>query len=371
MSTTYKHASGVDYANMDAGKRENVRVAVGTLAHAKNLEEMGWDVLQWTYGESVQLARHLESDIVMAFVTEGLGTKYKVAQDPQLREYYRTTFYDWMGWDNAFTAILDLTASGAVPLFYQQHIAMAEGDHLKDSNGHDLRQGTANACKACGFAWLGGETCELDCTIQPGQIELSGSCQGQVPPGMLIHPDELRHGLRIILLGSSGPHMNGYTKLRALAETLPQRYLTPVGDRTFGHRILQRCANYFPYIRQCQKSGIKLYACINISGHGFAKILRANVDLTYQIDALFEENVLWKFIRDNTQLDDRELYQAFNMGAGLALLMESKDVKKAEMIARMLAIPFLDAGCTKKGSRRVIIKPLCDVEYTPADLNIR
>ena len=359
--------SGLDYSDLDPFKKSAQRAALET---AQNLGLLGCEDLAWSRGESCYLFKHVRTGLILGFVIEGLGTKNLVAEDQELRKALGKTFYYGIAQCNAAMVFNDMVTSGALPIVYALHPALEDGKHLSGQNGADLIAGTRDACHEVGCAWGPGETPGLKGLIVPGTMCLSGSAIGIVSkPEYLINPQNLRPGLRIVLFGSSGVHANGYTLCRRIKTTLPQGYLTPIGRNlpTYGEALLEPTLIYAELINACQIAGIRIFYAINITGHGWRKLMRANQPLTYFIDKIPTPQPIFDFIQGNGPVTIREMYQTFNMGAGFALYVNPADVPQLLEIGEQLNLKPIDAGEIKEGPRQVIIDPI-DETYTELDL---
>lgn len=362
---TYE-GSGVNYADLDPFKREAMAAAATTVS---NMERRGFEEIGWSRGESCYLFRHKKTGLILAFVIEGLGSANKVAEDPALRDMFKKTFYHEMAITNAAMNFNDMITVGALPVVFALHPAVESGAHLGGQNGTDLIDGTVKAATSAGCTLGPGETPGLRDIIVPGTMCLSGACVGIVnEPAHLMSSDAMRAGLRIILLASTGLHGNGYTLCRRLAARLPHGYLTDIGDGIlFGEALMNPTRLYVGFTEACQRNGTELVYGVNITGHGWRKLMRARKSLTYVIDRTPEIPPLFRFIMEQGPVELREMYGTFNMGAGYAVFVEPKFAESAIHIAHSLGIDAIDAGPVVDGDRKVVIRPH-GLEYTELDL---
>src|SRR5262249_47981638 len=145
----------------------------------------------------------------------------------------------------------------------------------------DLVRGWTEACTEAEATWGGGETPALAGVIAPDTIDLGGACVGVVKPkSRLVLGDRLVAGHAIVLLASSGIHATGLTLARALAARLPQGYATDVGDGTpYGDALLTPTVLYPRVVRALFEAGIDVHYLVNVTGHGWRKLMRARRDL--------------------------------------------------------------------------------------------
>lgn len=362
---TYE-GSGVDYNALDPFKREAMAAAATT---RQNMEALGFRELEWSRGESAYLFQHQATGLTLAFVIEGLGTKNLVAEDPDLRTQCGRTFYDHVAICNMAMIKNDMVTVGALPFVFGLHPAVEAGSHLAGANGLDLIAGTARAAMLAGCTFGPGETPGLRGIIVPGTMCLSGAAVGIVrSEAHLMNSQHVRAGLRIVMLASSGAHANGYTLARKIKEKLPNGYLTDIGDgTTYGEALLAPTTIYVAFTRACQDAGIKLVYGVNVTGHGWRKLMRAPQSLTYVVRKVPEMPLLFRFMMEQGPVDLKEMYGTYNMGAGYAVFVQPQDVERVIAVADSVGIPAWDAGEIVPGDRKVVIEPL-GLTFTELDL---
>ena len=120
----------------------------------------------------------------------------------------------------------------------------------------DLARGFAEGCRQAGAVWGGGETPALKGIVDPETIVLAGSAIGRIKPKSNRIVGDVRDGDAIVLLASSGVHTNGLTLCRALADRLPDGYLTKIDDgRTYGEALLDPSVIYVRFIAAVPAGG--------------------------------------------------------------------------------------------------------------------
>src|SRR5213078_933665 len=120
--------------------------------------------------------------------------------------------------------------------------------------------------------------------VNPDTIVLAGSAIGRIRPKALRMTGDVRDGDAIILLASSGVHTNGLSLCRAIAETLPHRYLSRMSDgRTLGEALLDPSVIYVQFITACQNAAIPLHYAAHITGHGWRKLMRLAEPFVYEM----------------------------------------------------------------------------------------
>src|SRR5689334_13395526 len=229
MASLNYEQSGVRYDTLDAFKRACQQAASTT---ASVLATHGLSEPKSIRGESAYLIE--TPDEFLAHVEEGLGTKNLVAD--AMQSLTGRSFYRNIGIDTVATIVNDLITTGALPISVAMHAAVGDGDWFAEARrAEDLANGFAEACKQSGAVWGGGETPALKGIVNPETIVLAGSAIGRISPKSNRITGDVKDGDAIVMLASTGVHTNGLTLCRALADRLPQGYLTPIGDgRPYG-----------------------------------------------------------------------------------------------------------------------------------------
>lgn len=359
-------SAGVDYDKIDALKLLAQRAARAT---AGALGARGASEIEASRGESAYVVE--VNGLLIASITECLGTKALVAD--AVRAITGRTHYDSIAQDTIAMAVNDLITVGATPLSVHAYWAAGGSDWFADAQRmEDLVRGWEAACRACGVSWGGGETPALAGVVEAGRIDLAASCVGIVRSrDYLMLGERLAVGDRIILLASSGIHANGVSLARKLAEQLEEGYATRIGDgRGFGEALLDPTVLYVPVTEALFAAGIVPHYCVNVTGHGWRKLMRHPGDFTYRIHTIPPVPPVLDFIRREAGLDAREAYGSLNMGAGFALYVAAEQAEAAAHIARQAGVDAWIAGVVEEGPRRVVIEPL-GIEYAAQELQLR
>jgi len=355
MSGLSYEQSGVDYDRLDAFKRACQQAAATTTSA---LRSHGLSEPASIRGESAYLMEG--PDEFLAHVEEGLGTKNLVA-DAMLaltgKSYYRN-----IGIDTVATIVNDLVTTGALPVSVAMHAAVGDAEWFAGPGRADeLAAGFAEGCRQAEAVWGGGETPTLRGIVNPETIVLAGSAIGRIKPKANRIGAAVRDGDAIVLLASSGVQTNGLTLCRALADRLPQGYLTPIDDgRTYGEALLDPSVIYVRYVAALQRAGIKPHYAAHITGHGWRKLMRLQEPFVYQMSDVGEVPAVFRFIQRVGPVDIREAYATFNMGAGFAVYVDGADVDRCLALARESGYSAWVGGKVyKQGSRKAVeITPL-------------
>jgi len=233
-----------------------------------------------------------------------------------------------------------------------------------------------------GAGWGGGETPTLKDVIVPGTIVLSGSAMGLVKPKeRLITHEKIKDGDVIVFVESSGIHANGLTMARTIAEKLPDGYLTKIDDgRTYGEALLEPTIIYVRLIESLLNAGIDIHYVVNITGHGWRKLMRAPENFAYVIEHLPRRQAIFDFIREQGPVNDREAYGNLNMGAGLALYLDPKDVQKTASVLidgwagaqyPHIETMMLMAGYIERSDKKKVVILPKNIEFSGEELGVR
>jgi len=360
-------STGVNYEAMDPFKRLGQLTARKT---SSNLERLGMSVVEASRGESAFVWDR--GDHYAASVIEGLGTKNLVAD--ATREITGKTYYDQVAQDTVAMIINDLIVVGAEPEVINMYVGSGASEWFEDlERAEDLIVGWKKACDLAGAAWGGGESPTLKGIIAPNAGEILGSATGIIKPkDRLTLGEKLVAGDRILLVESSGIHANGLTLARSIAEKLPFGYKTELSDGSiYGEALLNPTHIYAALVRNLFEEGIDIHYMVNVTGHGWRKLMRVTQSFSYVIEDIPEPQPIFEFIQKQSGNDDREMYGNFNMGVGFAIFLPGKDVEKARKIARLNhGMEALNAGVVQEGSMEVIIQPK-NLQYSSGTLEVR
>jgi phosphoribosylformylglycinamidine cyclo-ligase len=367
---TYEQA-GVDYGVIDPLKIAAQRAAAAT---ATQLQRHGMHEVNGSRGESAYVIDL--GPFCLASIVECLGSKALVADE--MARLTGITRYDDIAQDTIAMAVNDLITVGATPLVVQAYWAAGGSEWFHDADrAQALVRGWQRACETCGVAWGGGETPALAGIVEAGRIDLAASCVGIVQPkSRLTLGERLGAGDAIVLLAASGIHANGLSLARRIAERLPEGYLTRLpaaGGRpaqTYGDALLAPTPLYSPVTEALHAAGVRVHYAVNVTGHGWRKLLRHPKALTYRIHHVPPVPPVLDFLRREAGHDDREAYATFNMGAGFALYVHADDAARTVSVARTVGHEAWVAGWVEDGVKRLVIEPL-DLTYGEDDLHVR
>ncbi len=277
-------------------------------------------------------------DPVLVSSADGVGTKLKLA--------FQSGRHDTVGQDLVNHCVNDIAVIGARPLFFLDYIG---AEKLEPQVFEQLLRGFAKACKAAGCAIVGGETAQMPGMYHPGEYDLVGTIVGVVDRPKLIDGSRVRAGDVILGLPSNGLHTNGYTLARSVLFDRMQLKLSsklPGIAKTLGDELLRVHRNYQPLLASLPHGLIRGLA--HITGGGLVDNLPRVLPKT--CDAIIDPKswkvpAIFKHIRTGGGVDRAEMYQVFNMGIGMAVIVSATDCERAKELLKARAI-----GRTARGT---------------------
>ena len=258
-------------------------------------------------------------DPVLVASADGVGTKLKIA--------FMTGVHDSIGADLVNHCVNDILVQGARPLFFLDYLATGR---LEPEVAEQIVRGMSRACVENGCALLGGETAEMPGFYASGEYDVAGFIVGVVSRSRIINGERIASGDVLIGLPSSGLHTNGYSLARRIAfDTVGLRVdsLVPELGTTVGEALLRTHRSYLRVISPLLERGwIKGMA--HITGGG----LTENVPRMLPTGCGFSLDrnswtvpALFRWLQKAGELDEPEMFRAFNMGVGLVLACAPAD----------------------------------------------
>ena len=251
---------------------------------------------------------------VLVASADGVGTKLKVAF---LAGMHRT-----IGVDLVNHCVNDILVQGARPLFFLDYLATGR---LAPDVAEEIVQGVSEACLANGCALLGGETAEMPGFYAPGEYDVAGFIVGVVPRARIIDGRSVVPGDTLIALPSSGLHTNGYSLARRIVfdvlKLSVDSHVEELGE-TVGEALLRTHRSYLPLVGPLLEAG-HIKGMAHITGGGITE----NLPRTLPAGCAFSLDrqswtipPLFQWLQRAGQLDDAEMFRAFNMGVGMVLV---------------------------------------------------
>ncbi|MHB1286266.1 MAG: phosphoribosylformylglycinamidine cyclo-ligase [Leptospirales bacterium] len=257
-------------------------------------------------------------DPVLVSGTDGVGTKLKVAQWANL--------YEHLGIDLVAMCANDIAVMGAEPLFFLDYFATGK---LDPEVGKRVFSGIAEGCQQAGAALLGGETAEMPGVYQGSDFDLAGFVVGIADRDRIIDGRAVALGHKIYGLPSTGIHSNGFSLVRKVL--LEEGGIRP-GDRPkwsddldWAHILLTPTRIYVKLILEMIQA-IPVSGLVHVTGGGLTenipRILPSGFSARINPRA-WPKPVVFRQIQEQGKVSTREMFQVFNMGIGLVVLVPS------------------------------------------------
>ncbi|MDQ5854240.1 MAG: phosphoribosylformylglycinamidine cyclo-ligase [Chloroflexota bacterium] len=269
------------------------------------------------------IARHAQSVLVAS--TDSVGTKVLIAR--------AVGRYGSVGEDIVNHCINDILVQGARPLFFLDYIASAR---LEPAEVAEIVGGIAVACREARCALLGGETAQLPDVYLADAFDVAGTVVGIVDRSRLVAGTTIVPGDAVLGLRSTGLHTNGYSLARRVCDPLGYDSRPDELDgATLGDALLAVHRSYLDQIETLWQSGIAVKGMAHITGGGLVEnvprmlppgcgvMLRRG---SWPIPPIFT------FLLGRAGLAEEEAFRVFNMGVGMALVVDRSDVDQVRVL---------------------------------------
>lgn len=275
--------------------------------------------------------------------TDGVGTKIKLAMDMNK--------HDTVGIDCVAMCVNDILCQGARPLFFLDYIATGKLDPDKMA---ELVSGVAEGCKQSNAALIGGETAEMPGIYKEDDYDLAGFAVGLADKDKLITGEKLEEGDIAVGLYSSGVHSNGFSLVRACLDQAGISLDDKFDEITIGEKLLTPTKIYAKEIKELTEN-VEVKAIAHITGGGLyeniPRVLKEDQAVEFDlrdltIDPIFEKIQQWG------NIDTDEMYHTFNMGIGMVVFIDPKDLEKT---LKIVADKGQKVGKIIKGKKNIII----------------
>ncbi len=257
---------------------------------------------------------------VLVSGTDGVGTKIKLAMELDK--------HDTVGIDLVAMCVNDVLCQGAKPLFFLDYIATGS---LKPAKMADLVRGVAEGCSQSECALIGGETAEMPGLYKENDYDLAGFAVGIVDRDKIIDGSGIKEGDVAISLSSSGVHSNGFSLVRAALDMANVKLSDKFEDTTVGERLLVPTRIYEKEISALLKE-VEIKGIAHITGGGLyenvPRMLPENIGIEFDIKES-EIDSVFKAIQKWGNVETKEMFSTFNMGIGMVVVVDAKDVDKS------------------------------------------
>ena len=286
---------------------------------------------------------------VLVSGTDGVGTKLKLA--------FLLDKHDTVGIDCVAMCVNDIICCGAKPLFFLDYIACGKNVPEKIAA---IVSGVAEGCVQAGAALIGGETAEMPGFYPADEYDLAGFSVGVVDKKKIIDHSAMVPGDAIIALPSSGVHSNGFSLVRRVFNVEHCDLRAPIealGGKGLGETLLTPTKIYvkpvLSLLEQVQVKGIS-----HITGGGFYENIPRSIPegLCAKIEkAAVRVLPIFGLIAETGGIPERDMFNTFNMGVGMSIVVPREEADKALSILRAQGEDAYIMGEIARGEEKVVL----------------
>ena len=265
---------------------------------------------------------------VLVSGTDGVGTKLKLA--------FLLDKHDTVGIDCVAMCVNDIICVGAKPLFFLDYIACGKNVPEKIAQ---IVKGVAEGCVQSGAALIGGETAEMPGFYPIDEYDLAGYSTGVVDKSKIIDNKTMKAGDVVIALPSSGVHSNGFSLVRKVFDVENSDITSPIaelGGKSIGETLLTPTKIYVKPVLALLEE-VKVKGISHITGGGFYENIPRSIPdgLGARIsrDAV-RVLPIFDLIAKKGNISEHDMFNTFNMGVGMSIVVSAEDAGKALEILR-------------------------------------
>ena len=261
---------------------------------------------------------------VLVSGTDGVGTKLKLA--------FMMDKHDTVGIDCVAMCANDVACAGAKPLFFLDYVAV--GKNVPERVAQ-IVAGVAEGCVQAGCALIGGETAEMPGFYPEDEYDLAGFTVGAVDKSKILDNSTMQPGDVIIALPSTGVHSNGFSLVRKIfdLENNPNVLKKTFDgmDKTLGEALLAPTKIYVKPVLAVMKE-VTVKGVSHITGGGFYENIPRS--LKAGCCAVIKKSdvrtpVLFDVLAKEGNIPERDMFNTFNMGVGMTVVVDKADADKA------------------------------------------
>lgn len=301
------------------------------------------------FGGLFQLDLSGMKEPVLVSGTDGVGTKLKVAM--------LLDKHDTIGIDAVAMCVNDIICCGAKPLYFLDYIAIGKNIPEKVAQ---IVKGVADGCVMAGCALVGGETAEHPGMMAEDEYDIAGYSTGIVDKSKIIDNSKIKAGDTVIGLASTGVHSNGFSLVRKVFNINEQKVksFVPELGMSLGEALLTPTKIYVKSVLDLI-SKVEVKGISHITGGGFyenlPRILPDGIGAkikkgSYPVPPIFD------LIQKEGNIPEHDMYNTFNMGVGMAIVVDSSNAAKAVEILKENGENAFIIGETVESSDGVIFE---------------
>ena len=271
-----------------------------------------------SFGGLFELPKGIKNPVLVSG-TDGVGTKLQIA--------FMMKRHDTIGIDAVAMCVNDIICHGAKPLYFLDYIGTGK---LQTNEAAEIVKGICDGCIEAGCALIGGETAEMPGFYQDEEYDIAGFAVGVVDKSKIINGANVKAGDVIIGIPSSGIHSNGFSLVRKLFfekyKYRVDQHIEELGT-SLGEVLLTPTRIYVKMVENLI-SKFKIKGIAHITGGGFIENIPRTIPpgfkavietKSYQVPPIF------RLMQRLGNIEDKEMYNTFNMGIGIVLVVGKKD----------------------------------------------
>ena len=287
---------------------------------------------------------------VLVSGTDGVGTKLKLA--------FLMDKHDTVGIDCVAMCVNDVICCGAKPLFFLDYIACGKNYPEKIAA---IVGGVAEGCVQSGCELIGGETAEMPGFYPIDEYDLAGFTVGAVDRSKVINNKLMKAGDAVIAIPSSGVHSNGFSLVRKVFDVESADLKSPVerlGGKSLGETLLTPTKIYVkPMLALMNEITVK--GVSHITGGGFYENIPRSIPdgLGAKIDkSKVKVLPIFELIKEVGGISERDMFNTFNMGVGMSVVVASEDADRALEILKANGEDAYIIGTIVESDEKIILE---------------
>ncbi len=301
------------------------------------------------FGGLFQLDCSGMAEPVLVSGTDGVGTKLKIAM--------LLDKHDTIGIDAVAMCVNDIICCGAKPLYFLDYIAIGKNVPQKVAQ---IVKGVADGCVMAGCALVGGETAEHPGMMAEDEYDIAGYSTGIVDKSKIIDNSKIKPGDTIIGIASSGVHSNGFSLVRKVFNINDQKVksFVPELGKSLGDALLTPTKIYVKSVLDLI-SKVSVKGISHITGGGFyeniPRMLPDGISAKIK-QGSFPIPPIFDLIKKEGNIPEHDMYNTFNMGVGMAVVVDTADADKAVAILKENGEDAFVIGKTVEGTVGVLFE---------------
>jgi len=331
-------------AGVDEEKAENIisyikKKAMETFKKKYVLDEIGF------FSGFFKFPSKFKNPVIVSS-TDGVGTKILISQ---ILDNYSTIGIDLVGMN-----VNDVSVSGAKVLFLLDYIAVGE---LKGKREKEIMDGIVKGCNLADCALLGGEIAQMKDVYGKDGFDLAAFCVGVVEKNKIVDGRKIKKGDIIVGISSNGVHSNGFSLVRKVFKKKDyEKYYEELGS-TLGEELLKSTFIYSPLLYKLAENNL-IKGASHITGGGIrgnlVRVLRSDFKCVIE-KKKWDVPVIFEIIMKKGKISEREMFDVFNMGIGLVLIVSPLKIEKViKTIKKQKFVPYI-IGEVKEGKKKEVI----------------